>query len=183
MDDSDIGLLADSDTIVVHQAQSNMNNAVGRADVFKLLERGITVGIGTDGMTPDVRREAMTGYLMHKHHLHDNNVGWSQFEQMTMKNNPTIYERLSGQKVGRIEADYLADIILLDYYPPTPLTGGNFWGHFLFGIVDAAVNTTIINGKTIMHDKIIGTVDEAQIAAQSQQVAQKVWRRFHEGQH
>jgi putative selenium metabolism protein SsnA len=183
VDDSDIGLLADTDTIVVHQAQSNMNNAVGRADVFKLLERGITVGIGTDGMTPDVRREAMTGYLMHKHHLHDNNVGWSQFERMTLKNNPAIYERLSGQKIGRIETDYLADIILLDYYPPTPLTGDNFWGHFLFGIVDAAVNTTIINGKVIMHDKIIGTVDEAQIAAQSQQIAEKVWRRFHESQH
>jgi putative selenium metabolism protein SsnA len=182
VDDNDIALLADSDTVVVHQAQSNMNNAVGRADVFKFLERGITVGIGTDGMTPDVRREAMTGYLMHKHHLHDNNAGWSQFEQMTLKNNPTIYERLSGQKVGRIETDYLADIILLDYYPPTPLTGANFWGHFLFGIVDAAVNTTIINGKVVMHDKIIGTVDEAKIAADSQQIAEKVWRRFHESQ-
>jgi hypothetical protein len=48
--------------------------------------------------------------------------------------------------------------------------------------VDAAVNTTIINGKVIMHDKIIGTVDEPQIAANSQQIAEKVWRRFHESQ-
>jgi putative selenium metabolism protein SsnA len=180
VDDNDIAMLAESDTMVVHQAQSNMNNAVGRADVFKLLEQGITVGIGTDGMTPDVRREAMTGYLMHKHHLQNNNVGWSEFERMTLKHNPAIYERLSGQKIGRIAENYLADIILLDYYPPTPLTGTNLWGHFLFGIVDAAVNTTIINGKVIMHDKIVGHLDEAKIAAESRQVAEKVWKKFHE---
>jgi putative selenium metabolism protein SsnA len=178
--DSDIGLLANSDTIVVHQAQSNMNNAVGRADVFKLLQNGITVGIGTDGMTPDIRREAMTGYLMHKHHLSNNNVGWGEFEQMFLKNNPAIYQRLSGQKVGQIAEGYLADIILLDYFPPTPLTGDNLWGHFLFGFVDAPVNTTIINGKIIMHNKIIEGIDEAKIAAESRQVAEKVWQRFHE---
>ena len=62
-----------------------MNNAVGRADVFALLERGVTVGIGTDGMTPDLRREAMTGYLLHKHHTGDNNLGWVEYEQMTMR--------------------------------------------------------------------------------------------------
>ncbi|MDQ7025202.1 MAG: putative aminohydrolase SsnA [Anaerolineae bacterium] len=180
VDDDDIAMLADSDSIIVHQAQSNMNNAVGRADVFKLLENGITVGIGTDGMTPDLRREAMTGYLLHKHHLSDNNLGWSEFEQMTLKNNPTIYERLSGQKVGRIAEDYLADIILLDYYPPTPLTGDNLWGHFLFGIVDTPVNTTIINGKVMMHDKIIGHLDEVKIAAESRKIAEKVWQKFHD---
>lgn len=180
--DSDIELLANSDTIVVHQAQSNMNNAVGRADVFKLLQNGITVGLGTDGMTPDIRRESMTGYLMHKHHLSDNNVGWGEFEQMLLKNNPAIYQRLSGQKVGQIVEGYLADVILLDYFPPTPLTGDNLWGHFLFGFVDAPVNTTIINGRIIMHNKVIDGIDEAKIAAESREVGKRVWKKFHETQ-
>ena len=180
LDDAGRKLLADSDTIVVHQAQSNMNNAVGRADVFALLNSGVTVGIGTDGMTPDLRREVMTGYLMHKHHVSDNNLGWVEYEQMALKNNPAIYRRLTGQKVGRIEPGYLADIILLDYYPPTPLTGGNLWGHFLYGVVDTAVNTTIINGKIIMHDKQIPSIDEVAIAAQSRVVAGRVWKRYAE---
>lgn len=180
LNNSDLDLLANSDTIVVHQAQSNMNNAVGRADVFTMLERGITVGIGTDGMTADIRHEAHTGFLMHKHHLADNNTGWAQFETMMLKHNPAIYQRLSGQMVGKIEPGYLADIILLDYYPPTPLTADNTWGHFLFGIVDAPVNTTIINGRLIMHDKIITGIDEAKIAADSRQCAEKIWQRFHE---
>ena len=178
LDDDAIKLLQKTKTIVVHQAQSNMNNAVGRADVFKLLERGIQVGIGTDGMTPDLRREVMTGYLMHKHHLGDNNAGWSEYETMTFKNNPEIYSRLSGQKIGRIEAGYLADIILLDYYPPTPFTENSFFGHFLFGMIDAPVNTTIINGRIVMHDKMIPTIDEAQIAVESRACAQKIWEKF-----
>jgi putative selenium metabolism protein SsnA len=178
LDDDARSILADTDTIVVHQAQSNMNNAVGRADVFEMLRHGITVGLGTDGMTPDIRQEVHTGYLMHKHHLHDNNVGWAEYETMTLKHNPAIYSRLSGQKVGRIREGYLADIILLDYYPPTPLTSNNVWGHFLFGIVDAPVNTTIINGRVVMHDKIITGIDEAEIAAESRQCAAKVWQRF-----
>ncbi len=179
LDDGGRRLLADSDTIVAHQAQSNMNNAVGRADVFALLQAGITVGIGTDGMTPDLRREAMTGYLMHKHHLSDNNLGWGEFETMTMKNNPAIYRRLTGQPVGRVAAGYLADLILVDYFPPTPFTGDNFWGHFLFGLVDAEVDTTIINGRVIMQGKQIPHLDEAQIAADSRAVAEEVWLRYH----
>jgi putative selenium metabolism protein SsnA len=178
LDDDSRSILVDTDTIVVHQAQSNMNNAVGRADVFEMLRRGILVGLGTDGMTPDIRQEAHTGYLMHKHHLRDNNVGWAEYETMTLKNNPAIYSRLSGQKVGRISEGYLADIILLDYYPPTPLNEDNLWGHFLFGIVDAPVNTTIINGRVVMHDKIIAGIDEAEIAAKSRQCAARVWERF-----
>lgn len=179
LDDAGRKLLADSNTIVVHQAQSNMNNAVGRADVFALLNAGVTVGIGTDGMTPDLRREAMTGYLLHKHHMSDNNLGWVEYETMTMKNNPAIFQRLTGQQVGRVEAGYLADLILLDYYPPTAFNGGNFWGHFLFGLVDADVDTTIVNGKVIMRHKQIAHLDEAAIAAASRKVAERVWRNYH----
>ncbi|MEM7118048.1 MAG: putative aminohydrolase SsnA [Chloroflexota bacterium] len=178
LDDAGRKLLSDSDTIVVHQAQSNMNNAVGRADIFALLNSGVTVGLGTDGMTPDLRREIMTGYLMHKHHVNDNNLGWVEYETMAMKNNPAIYQRLTGQKVGRVEAGYLADLILVDYYPPTAFRGDNFWGHFLFGMVDADVDTTIINGKVIMHNKQIAGINEVEIAAGSRIVAERVWEKY-----
>ena len=180
LDDAGRKMLHDSDTIVVHQAQSNMNNAVGRADVFALLEQGVTVGLGTDGMTADLRREIMTGYLMHKHHVGDNNLGWVEYETMAMKHNPAIYRRLTGQNVGRIEKDALADLILVDYYPPTDFRGDNFWGHFLFGMVDADVNTTIINGKVIMHDKVIAGIDEQEIAEASRSVARRVWQKYSE---
>ena len=178
LDDASRQRLVDSEASIVHQAQSNMNNAVGRADVFKLLANGALVGIGTDGMTPDLRRESMTGYLLHKHHVSDNNVGWGEFEQMTMKNNPRIFAKLTGQSVGQVTEGFLADLILVDYYPPTGFEGGNFWGHYLFGLVDADVDTTIINGKVIMRNKVIAGIDEPAIAREAQVVGAGVWQRY-----
>ena len=180
LDEQGMDQVAESGTIVAHNPQSNMNNAVGRADVFALLQRGITVGIGTDGMTPDVKVDVRSGYLMHKHDLRDPNAGWMAFQNMLLKNNPAIYRRLTGKKVGRIETDYLADIILVDYAPPTPLNGDTFWGHFLYGIADAAVDTTIINGKIVMRNKQIAGIEEAAIAHASQAVAEETWKRFRE---
>lgn len=171
-------LLAHSDTLIVHNPQSNMNNAVGRADIFGLLGRGLTVGLGTDGMTPDIRAEARAAYLLHRHHLRTPTVGWAEIQKMLLGNNPAMVERLTGQKIGRIAPDYLADIILLDYYPPTPIDGGNFWGHFLFGLVDAPVHTTIINGRVVMHQGVVDHLDEAAIAAAARQSAARVWQRF-----
>jgi putative selenium metabolism protein SsnA len=178
LDDAGRAMLKETDTIIVHQASSNMNNAVGRADVFALLAQGSLVGIGTDGMTADLRNEVRTGYLLHKHHLKDNNAGWSQFEQMTLQNNPAIYRRLTGQMVGQVSAGWLADLILLDYFPPTPFSEQNFWGHFLFGMIDSDVNTTIINGKVVMHDKQIPGIDENELAAKSREAAQRVWKKY-----
>ncbi len=185
LDEQGMDLVAERDTIVVHNPQSNMNNAVGRADVFGLLQRGVTVGIGTDGMTPDLKVDVRAGYLLHKHHLSDPRPGWSEFQQMMLHNNPAIYRRLTGQKVGKIASDYLADFILVDYHPPTPLDAATFWGHFLYGIADARVQMTVVNGRIVMEEgRILGLeaagLDEAALAAESQRVARDVWARFQE---
>jgi putative selenium metabolism protein SsnA len=178
LDESEFDLLAKSKMRVVHNPQSNMNNAVGRADIFKLIERGIVVGLGTDGMSADIKPDVRTAYLLHKHDLKNPNVGWSEIQQMVLKNNPAIFERVSGQKVGRIAPGYLADLILVDYFPPTPMSGENFWGHVLFGIADAGVDTTIINGKIVMQCKQLLGIDEQKIAASAWRCAEKVWERF-----
>lgn len=172
-------LLAQSDTMVVHNPQSNMNNAVGRAAIFEMLDQGILVGLGTDGMTADIKPDARTCHLLHKHDLHNSNVGWNEIRKMVLKNNPEIFERVSGQKVGRVEKGYLADLILVDYYPPTPIMSENFWGHFLFGIADAVVDTTMINGRIVMQNKQILGIDEQKIASEARRCSEKVWQKFY----
>lgn len=177
LDELTMDLFAETRAMAVHNPQSNMNNAVGRANIFSLLKRGVLVGFGTDGMTPDIKSDVRVGHLIHKHDLKDCNAGFNETQQMFLKNNAAIYRRLTGENIGKIEGGYLADMILLDYYPPTPLTGGNFWGHFLFGIGDAPVDTTIIGGKVVMREKKL-PLDEGEIAARSRACAQKVWQRF-----
>jgi cytosine/adenosine deaminase-related metal-dependent hydrolase len=178
LEENEFDLLAKSKTMVVHNPQSNMNNAVGRADIFKLIERGIVVGLGTDGMSADIKPDVRIAAWLHKHDLKNPTVGWNEIQQMVLKNNPAIFERVSGQKVGRIAPGYLADLILVDYFPPTPITGENFWGHFLFGMADAVVDTTTINGKIVMQNRRLPNIDEHKIAAEARRCAEKVWKRF-----
>ncbi len=172
--------MAERGVILAHQAQSNMNNAVGRADIYALMKKGVRVGLGTDGMTADVRREIATGYLMHKHHEQELNLGWDEYRQMALKNNPRIYRDLTGQEIGEITRGYQADLILVDYFPPTELTTENFWGHFLFGIVDAPVDTTMVGGRIAMRGRVILGVDEAAVAAKAREVARQVWQRYYD---
>lgn len=178
LDESEVDLLAETDTVVVHNPQSNMNNAVGRTDIFKLLQKEILLGIGSDGMSANIWPDVRTATLLHKHDLQNSNAGWNEIQQITLKNNPKIFERISGQKVGRIESGCLADLILVDYFPPTPMNGENIWGHFLFGIADAPVDTTIVNGRVIMQNKQIAGLDEEELAAHARECAKDVWQRF-----
>ena len=78
-----------------------------------------------------------------------------------------------------LEPGCKADLILVDYYPPTSFTSDNVWGHFLFGLVDADVDTTIIDGKVVMRNKQILHLEEAKIASASRACAEQVWGRFY----
>lgn len=176
--DPELDLLAATDTMIVHNPQSNMNNAVGRADIFKMLRKDILMGIGTDGMSANLWPDVRTANLLHKHDQKDSNAGWNEVQKLTLKNNPQIYRRLTGKKVGRIAEDYYADLILVDYFPPTPMTAENIWGHMLFGIADAPVDTTMVNGRIIMMNKHIPGLDASGIAAHARECAQRVWKRF-----
>jgi len=171
-------LMSATDTMLVHNPQSNMNNAVGRADIFSFLDKGILTGIGTDGMSANLFPDVRTANLVHKHDVKNSTIGWQEIQQMTLKNNPLIYERISGKKVGQITEGFLADFVLVDYFPPTPMTADTIWGHVLFGIADATVDTVIVNGRVIMQNKEIPGLDEAGIAAHARECAARVWKKF-----
>ncbi len=178
LSDEEKVMLADSGVIVVHNPQSNMNNAVGRADIIDLNRRGVLLGLGSDGMTADLRTEARVCQWLHKHGAGNPNTGWVEIHNMLFKNNPEIYRSLSNLPVGIIEKGAMADLAIFDYYPITPLTPDNIWGHFLFGIADAAVNTVMINGRLVMKDGLLPGIDESQIAEEARRVAERVWQRF-----
>ena len=175
---ADREILKSTDTMVVHNPQSNMNNAVGRANVFSLLNAGILTGLGTDGMSVSLFGDMRAANLIHKHDLKDNRVGWQEVQQMVLQNNRKIFKRVSGTNLGQIKPGFAADVILVDYFPPTPLSNENIWGHILFGIADAVVDTTIINGKIVMRGKNLLNVDEQEVTAKSREFAQKVWNRM-----
>ncbi len=168
-------------TNVAHNPRSNMNNAVGVADVLGMMRRGINVGLGNDGFTNNQFAEMKTAYLLHKSHRRDPRVlGADQVLQMAYANNARIAQVFWKPRVGELSVGAFADIILLDYVPYTPLTAGNFPWHLIFGIDGTHVTHTICAGKLLMKDRHLLMLDEEAIAARAKEAAKKVWKRVQE---
>jgi putative selenium metabolism protein SsnA len=178
IDGHERGILRDTGTCVVHNPESNMNNAVGCADVPSLLGDGVIVGLGTDGFSPSMFDEAKVANLIHRHEAGDPRVGHDIGRRLLMDGNPTIASRLFGFPVGRLEPGSAADVIVLDYTPPTPYVEGNFGGHFVFGLTGWMVETVMIGGRVVMRDREFSTVDPGEVAAQARNRARSLWTRM-----
>lgn len=177
--DEEMDLLSSTNTAVVHIPQSNMNNAVGVANVLKMLEKKILVGLGTDGMSPCMQADVRTANILHKLNTRDPRVFFCESCQLLLENNAKISNRFFSKKIGSLEEGSYADIILVDYTAPTPLAENTFFGHFLFGICEASVSTTIVNGKVLMRDGKLLNLDEEKIFAESRKQAEGFWNRFY----
>lgn len=178
IDESEMGILADTKTNVVHNPESNMNNAVGVTKLLKLLEKGVLVGLGTDGMSSDMLAQMRCAYLLHRLDNLDPRVAFVEAPQLLLQNNAEIAGRQFGISLGEIAEGGPADLAIIDYWPPTPLNEANFLGHFIFGLVDATVDTTVCRGKILMRNKKILSLDEERIAARSRELAPKMWKRL-----
>ncbi len=179
IDEYEMGQLHDTQTWVTHQPRSNMNNAVGAADVEDLLERGVRVCLGNDGFSNAMWEEWKAAYLYHKAaHRDPRRVGGNTVTEMAIKNNAALAGMFFPQApIGVLSPGAYADIILVDYHPITPLTPGNLPWHILFGFEPSMVTATIGAGKALMKDRQLLFLDEAEIAAKSRELAKKVWER------
>jgi len=180
IDDSEMEILAATKTAVVHNPESNMNNAVGVAPVLNLLKKGILVGLGTDGMGSDMLAQMRCAYLLQRLANQDPRVAFLESPQLLLQNNAQIAERQFGLRLGGIAKGCPADLAILDYQPPTPFDETNFLGHLIFGLVDATIDTTVCKGKILMKGKKILSMDEEHLAARSRELAPKMWKRLQE---
>ena len=180
---SEIDLLAGTDSIAVHNPQSNLNNGVGIADIPLLAERGVLVGLGTDAMTARMPEEARAGVWAQHLRAGGPSRGFGEISSALLDNNPKIAERLFGLPIGTIAPGAAGDVILLDYLPTTPLTRANFCGHLLYGMAHAEVDTTVVAGQIRMEGKRFpDTIDEERICRRSRELAAAVWKRLSSSQ-
>ena len=62
--------------------------------------------------------------------------------------------------------------------PFTPLNADTFYGHLLFGLIDAPVRTTIARGRVVVEDGRLPQLDEEAIRARCSERARKLWARI-----
>jgi putative selenium metabolism protein SsnA len=180
IDQREAELLHATGTWVTHQPRSNMNNAVGAAEVEGLLRLGVPVCLGNDGFSNAMWEEWKTAYLYHKAaHRDPRRGGGDTIVQMAVTNNAALAGVFFPQApLGVIAEGAFADLILVDYHPTTPLTAGNLPWHILFGFEPSMVTATICGGRVLMRDRRLLYLDEAEITARSRELAAGVWERF-----
>jgi cytosine/adenosine deaminase-related metal-dependent hydrolase len=173
-------LLAETGTWLTHQPRSNMNNAVGVAQIEALMRLGVNVCLGNDGFTQDMWTEWKTAYLLHKvWHKDPRRMNGYDVVQMGVYNNAALAEVFyPGQHIGRLMEGAAADLIFVDYHPFTPVSAGNLPWHILFGFNESMVTSTMVAGKFLMKDRELLTLDEAAIAAEAMALAPEVWARY-----
>lgn len=176
--DEGIDLLRDRRTCVAHNPQSNMNNAVGCARVLDMHKNGVLVGIGTDGYTSDVLESYKTAPILQRHALANPSVGFSETADMLLRGNAAIAARSFPRPLGVLARGACADVIVMDYDPPTPLTAENQVGHILFGLTGRLTDTTIVAGRVLMRERQLETADAPALFARARQAAARLWERL-----
>src|SRR5208337_3991777 len=178
INERDIEELSATGTNVIHNPQSNMGNAVGCAPVLEMLRCGVRVGLGTDGYTADMFESMKAANLLQKHHTGDPRVAWAEPPQMLFRENARIATECFGRPVGKFIPGAHADIILVNYDPPTPMSAANLHGHIHFGFAGGAVETVLIGGQIVMDSRQFLAIDEQEVMAKSRAAAAEMWKRF-----
>ena len=172
---AEMELIRETGTMCVNNPESNMGNAVGCSPVLQLMERGITVGLGTDAYTNDMLESLKAALAIQRHNACLPNVGWCEVTDMLFKNNPLMAEKSFGVPLGRLAPGAAADVIVMDYKPFTPFSGENIDGHMLFGMTGRQCQTTICNGRILMRDRELVGVDEEAENARILEESKKLW--------
>ncbi len=180
VDAREIALLAESGAAVAHNPQSNMNNAVGVADVPALLAGGALVGLGTDAMTTDMLEELRAALFVRHLAAANPSAAFMETTGLLTRGNRAIAERLwPGLALGELREGGAADLALFDYDPPTPLDESTLLGHLVFGLSQARVDATVADGRVLMaRGELEIALDEREVMARARAQARTLWERF-----
>lgn len=180
LDIREVELLAETGTWLTHQPRSNMNNGVGISDVESMIRAGVKVCLGNDGFSNDMWEEWKAAYLVHKVWRRDpRRMPGDLLARIAVEHNAELAGTFfPGKRLGVIAEGAVADLMMVDYHAPTPLTAGNLPWHIVFGFHGSMVTGTIAAGKVLMRDRKLLTLDLAAVTARSRELVPAVWERY-----
>lgn len=175
--EEDKRLLAERRVRVAHNPESNMKLANGVAPVPDLLALGVPVGLGTDGCASnnnlDMFAEMDTVAKLHKVRRLDPTV----MDARTVLHLATKGSaRVLGleTQVGTLEPGKKADLISLDLNQPHLTPMYNVYSHLVYAASAADVTLSVINGRVVMRDRELLTMDVGRVMAEVRMIAKKI---------
>jgi 5-methylthioadenosine/S-adenosylhomocysteine deaminase len=164
----EIAALARTGTSVAHCPVSNLKLGCGIAPVPRLLSAGVTVGLGTDGAvssnTLDVLGAVRQAALVHKAGGDPTAVGAEQAVRMATVEGARALGL--GDHLGSLEPGKRADLIVLDLNAPHLRPLHDPWSTLAYAAHSADVRDTVVDGRVLMRDRVLTTLDEAAALAE-----------------
>ncbi|WP_230432047.1 amidohydrolase [Plesiomonas shigelloides] len=177
VNDKDMDLLKQYDVGVAHNMSANIKSAKGVAPVTTMLEKGIRVGLGTDGPMSGNTITTMDelGQVAKVHKLATKNRAamppLTVVEMATMGSAKALHME---DKLGSLETGKLADVIVVDTKAPNMVPMYNPFAALVYGAYGANVRHTIVDGNILMQDRKLLTVDEEAIRKEALAFSDKV---------
>ncbi len=156
LDDDEIELLKNHDVSIVHNPVSNLNLGCGIAPIKKYIDNGLNVCIGTDGQGSAINIDMfyhMTFVDLLQKGLYKDPTVMNSYDVLKLATINGAKALGLEDKVGSIEIGKKADIIILDYDDISIYPTANIISQIVHNTRNYHVITSIINGKTIMHNR------------------------------
>ncbi|NLN14674.1 MAG: amidohydrolase [Tissierellia bacterium] len=180
LDDEDIEILAKYNVYPVNNPTSNLKLASGFAPIDKMLKKGITVALGTDGPSSnnnlDMFEEINLASIINKG-INLDPLSVSALEAIKMATINGAKALDWGEEIGSLEVGKKADIILLDIDKPHFYPRHNLISAISYTAHGSDVDTVIVDGKIIMEKRELKTLDEELIKFMAEKRAKDLIRR------
>lgn len=171
---TEIQILAQHGVKTSHMPLSNCEVGGGVAPVPDLLTAGLSVGLGTDGYINNFFEVMRGAFLFHK--AYRRNPALLPARQVLEMATEMGARTLGLRQLGRLEPGYLADLILIQADFPTPLRPHNLFDQLVLNRNPEHVDTVIVDGRIIMQEKKILTLNEKEAQEELLRAAQTFWR-------
>ena len=174
--EEDMEIMAAKKVRVAHNPQSNLKLASGIAPVAKMLEKGICVGLGTDGASSnnnlDMLEECRAAAMLHKATTFDPLVvpAAKAWEMATVDGAKV----LGFENLGKLEAGQYADIVLWDNHKPYWYPRHNKLSQLVYAANSSDADTVFVAGKKVLESGKLLTFDEEKIYAEAQACAERL---------
>jgi 5-methylthioadenosine/S-adenosylhomocysteine deaminase len=170
----EMALLAERGSHVSHNPQSNMKISAGIAPVPDLLAMGVNVALGTDGAASNndlsLWAEMQTAALLHKVHAGNPTVLPAR-TVVRMATRGGAQAMGMGDRLGSLEPGKRADVVILDLDRPHLVPMYDPYSLLVYAARPSDVRTVLIEGRFIVKDREILTVDESEIMSRVRQMA------------
>jgi 5-methylthioadenosine/S-adenosylhomocysteine deaminase len=173
----EIAILKSHHVAISHNPESNMKLASGTAPVPGYLEAGVVLGLGTDGAASnndlDMFEAMRTASFVHKLQTNDPRAVGAR----TVLRMATIGgARALGmdKRIGSLEPGKHADVIVVSMSSARQTPMYDPMSHLVYTTTGADVRTTIVNGKVLMRNRKMLTLDEQAILAEARLLSEKV---------